>query len=173
MEPKVIVDKESDNRIGVIVDISIKLVALAALLISCYFIIEPFVALIVWASVLSISLNPLFLSLKKLFRGKGGLAATVITVLFMLLLIAPIVWMSISTGMSLQSLGEQVKSGELAIPPPNESVKSFPRERWGLCQSNFSQVSRKGRQRFRGESSRKISKDVSPWLNGLSLRKTR
>jgi predicted PurR-regulated permease PerM len=121
-------------------------VALAALLISCYFIIEPFVALIVWASVLSISLNPLFLSLKKLFRGKGGLAATVITVLFMLLLIAPIVWMSISTGMSLQSLGEEVKSGELAIPPPNESVKSFPLvgntiyNTWSLASTNMEQL---------------------------------
>src|SRR6185295_7549724 len=104
---------EGSKRVNIVVDISLKLVALAALLISCYFIIEPFVALTVWATVLAISLYPLFLSLKKLFWGKGGVAATIITVLFLLVLIAPIVWMSISTGLSLQNLGQQVQSGEL------------------------------------------------------------
>src|SRR5262245_37272332 len=117
---------EINKHVEIVVDITIKLVALAALLIACYLIVEPFVALVVWASVLAISLYPPFLSLKKAFGGRGGAAATTITVLFLVLLIAPIVWMSISTGLSLEGLGHRVQSGELTIPPPYESVKNWP-----------------------------------------------
>lgn len=137
---------ERTKRFNDVVDVSIKMTALAALLISCYYILEPFVAPVLWATILAISINPLFVSLRKRLWGRSFPAAAFITILFLLILIAPIVWMSISTGLSLENLGQEVRSGNLAIPPPDESVKTIPLvgkpifETWSLASTNIEQL---------------------------------
>lgn len=145
-EQKTIVVSESDKRVREIIDICLKLGALAALMLACYRILEPFISIMVWAIVLAVSLSPLFNSLKRLFRGRGMLAAVVVTVLFLGVLITPIVWMSISTGMSLQHVGEQIKSGDIKVPAPSEKVLSVPvigkpiYDAWSLASTNISQL---------------------------------
>ncbi|MFI5135459.1 MAG: AI-2E family transporter [Chitinophagales bacterium] len=141
-------NSSGNNKINVesIIDICLRITALAALLIFCYKILEPFISLMIWSIVLAVSINPMFHSVKKLFRGRGALAAVSITVLFLAVLITPIVWMSISTGMSLENLGEQIKAGNVSIPPPSQSVASIPLigkpiyDAWSLASTNLAQL---------------------------------
>src|SRR5262249_23515567 len=146
MQPYETNNSERNKRFQEIIDITIRLGALFALLLGCYRILEPFVSLMIWSMVLAVSVNPLFVSLKKLFRGRSAPAAVVITVLFLVVLIAPVVWMSISTGMSLSEIGDQIQSGNIKIPAPSDRVLSIPvvgkpiYNTWSLASTNMDQL---------------------------------
>jgi len=141
-------NSSSEKKISVeyIIDICLRITALAALLIFCYQVLEPFISLLIWGIVLAVSLQPLYNSAKKLFGGRGVLAAVIITVLLLAVLITPVVWMSISTGMSLGNLSDQIKAGNITIPPPPQNVSTIPvigkpiYETWTLANTNLEQL---------------------------------
>jgi predicted PurR-regulated permease PerM len=109
-----------------VIHYTLQLVALALLLISCYLIIAPFINLMVWASVLAITLYPLQKIIAGKLRGRNGWAATIITILMLAILIAPAVWLLLSTVSELKGLAELYRSGQFNIPPPPENVKGWP-----------------------------------------------
>lgn len=105
---------------------SIQLLALALLLVWCFKILQPFITLLVWASVLAITLFPLHKMLTKKLKGRNALAATLITLLMLLVIIGPAVWLLVGTFDELRDLGAAYRSGELTVPPPTENVKEWP-----------------------------------------------
>jgi predicted PurR-regulated permease PerM len=93
---------------------------------ACYFILAPFITLMVWASVLAITLYPLQKRIASRLRGRNGWAATIITVLMLAILIAPAVWLLLSTVKEVKELAELYRAGQFNIPPPPENVKGWP-----------------------------------------------
>jgi len=109
-----------------VIHYTLQLLALALLLISCYNIIAPFITLLIWASVLAITLYPLQKIMVDKLRGRNGWAATIITILMLSILIVPAVWLLLSTVSELKELATLYRAGEFTIPPPTESVKTWP-----------------------------------------------
>ena len=109
-----------------VIHYTLQLVALALLLLACYFIIEPFITLLVWASVLAITLYPLQKIITSRFRTRDGWAATIITLLMLILLIAPTVWLLLSTVNEVKGLADLYRAGQFVIPPPTVNVKEWP-----------------------------------------------
>lgn len=105
---------------------AIQLLALALLLVWCFKILEPFITLLVWGSVLAVTLYPLHTMLKRKLKDRNGLSATIITVLLLLLIIGPAVWLLLATVDEFKELGQAYRAGELSIPPPAEKVKDWP-----------------------------------------------
>jgi len=105
---------------------AIQLLALALLLVWCFKIIEPFITLLVWGSVLAVTLYPLHKMLRKKLKDRNGLSATIITVLLLLLIIGPAIWLMLATVDEFKELGKAYRAGEISIPPPTEKVKSWP-----------------------------------------------
>ncbi|HEX5169118.1 MAG TPA: AI-2E family transporter [Cyclobacteriaceae bacterium] len=109
-----------------VIHYAIQLLALALLLVWCFKILEPFMTPLVWGSVLAVALYPLHKMLSKRLKGRNAWSATIITVLFLLLIIGPAIWLLLATVDEFKDLGTAYRQGELSIPPPTEKVKDWP-----------------------------------------------
>jgi len=105
---------------------AIQLLALSLLLVWCFKILEPFISLLVWAMVLAIALYPLHKILTNKLRGRNSWSASIITVLMVILIIGPSVWLLMASVKELKQLGQAYRAGEISIPPPPEKVKDWP-----------------------------------------------
>jgi predicted PurR-regulated permease PerM len=109
-----------------VIHYAIQLLALALLLVWCFKILEPFITPLVWGSVIAITLYPLHRGLSSKLRGRNALSATIITILVILLILGPAVWLLLATVNEFKDLGEAYRTGALQIPPPPETVKDWP-----------------------------------------------
>ncbi len=108
------------------VEAAIRIGLMAGLVWWCFRIVSPFVMPVLWAIIFAVALFPVFRWLKSKLGGRGGLAATVLTLVALALLIVPIVMLSTSTIESVQSLTRGVEDGTLSVPPPPEGVAEWP-----------------------------------------------
>lgn len=109
-----------------IIDIAIKLSALALVLFWCFQIIKPFILIVIWGGILAVALHPLHVKLSKLLKGNKKLASTIIALIGISLIALPAISLSSSSIDSAQHLYEGIENGTLKIPTPNESVKEWP-----------------------------------------------
>jgi predicted PurR-regulated permease PerM len=105
---------------------ALQLLALGILLTWCFFILEPFRAILVWAVVLSITLYPMHLTLTRKLKGRENWSAILITSALLLVIILPSVLLVFATVEEFRMLTHIYKSGKLHIPPPPESTQSLP-----------------------------------------------
>ena len=105
----------------------IGLAALALLVFLFLSILAPFVAPLLWATTLTVSVWPLFVRLRRILGGRGGLAALLMTLLLFLILVVPV-------GMLVRSLGDQVAAVTrvandlvtVGLPPPPRWLADVP-----------------------------------------------
>jgi predicted PurR-regulated permease PerM len=141
---------ESNDKPGLkfnpVIHYTLQLLALALLLTACYVILAPFITLMVWAGVLAITLYPLQKIIAGRLRGRNGWAATIITILMLAILIAPAVWLLLSTVQEIKQLAELYRAGQFDIPPPPENVKGWPLignkvfDLWSAANSNLTKL---------------------------------
>ncbi len=125
------------------VEAAIRIGLLAGLVLWCFYIVKPFVMPVLWAIIFAVALFPIFRWLRSKLGGRGGLAATVLTLVALALLIVPIVMLSTSMIESVHSVTQRFEEGTLAVPPPPEGVAEWPvvGERlslaWGQASDNL------------------------------------
>ncbi|EMS32867.1 hypothetical protein C943_00873 [Mariniradius saccharolyticus AK6] len=121
-------DQSTSQRPGIdpVFHYAIQLLALALLLVWCFYIIQPFISILVWAAVLSTTLFPLHETLKRKLNNRNALSAAIITFLLMLVIIGPSVWILTATAGEFKELVDEFRAGELHVPPPPEKVASWP-----------------------------------------------
>ena len=108
------------------VEAAIRIGLLAGITLWCFYIVKPFVMPVLWAIIFAVALFPIFRWLKSKLGGRGGLAATVLTLVALGILIVPIVMLSTSTIGSVQAMTKEIEAGTLAVPPPPEGVAEWP-----------------------------------------------
>lgn len=124
---------EATIRIGVVV----------LLAIWSFQIFKPFLAPVLWGIIIAIASYSGYSRLKESLGGRDGLAATVFTLLALTLLITPTVMLSQSVLESAQTLSQNLKAGNVEIPPPPESVAGWPiigervNDFWSLASENL------------------------------------
>ena len=107
---------ESFLRIGLLV----------VLLMMSYDIIQPFIVPILWGAIIAVAAMPLVRWLEPKLGGKRGLAATVVSLVFILLLVVP-TWMVTESALGgLKKVATAAQEGTLAIPPPPAKVANLP-----------------------------------------------
>jgi predicted PurR-regulated permease PerM len=135
-------DQTNDN-LDHAVEVSIRLALLGFLVYACYLILSPFINLIVWAAILAIAVHPLFVRLVPVVRNKKGLTATAMVTATLMILIVPVYEMTVSFVETMQALNARFEAGTLRIPPPNDSVSTWPiigeqlHEIWTLASDNL------------------------------------
>lgn len=107
---------ESALRIGLVL----------GLLTLAYDIIKPFVTPILWGSIIAIAAFPLVKWLEPKLGGRRGLAATLISLLFILALVIPTWSMMDATVGVLKEAHVALEGGTLHVPPPNAKVQDWP-----------------------------------------------
>jgi predicted PurR-regulated permease PerM len=92
----------------------------------CFFIIKPFLIIVIWAIILAVALFPLYGK----WIDKIGISKKIATVLFTLLisliLLIPSYFVLSSVFESTSLTVDQIQNNELQIPLPDEKVKSWP-----------------------------------------------
>lgn len=107
---------EATVRIGILV----------VLVAWCFSIVRPFVIPIAWGVIIAVSAHSSYLKLRRLLGGRGGLAATLLVILGLVLLMVPAVLLSGTLVDAAQGLAKGFEEGTLAVPPPPESVRDWP-----------------------------------------------
>jgi len=109
-----------------IVEVALQLVALALLLVFCYNVLSPFIDPVIWAAILAVALYPIHQRMKTAFKGKGALAAVLLTFIMGCVLVLPATWLTLTTASQVKDVATAYKAGQISIPPPTEKVKSWP-----------------------------------------------
>lgn len=109
-----------------IIHIALQLLSLAFLLGWCFQILAPFMNPILWGAILAVSLYPVHKRLKKILKGKGVLAAVVISASIFIFLIVIGTWLGIKTGSEIKTEIGDYREGKIKIPAPPASVKEWP-----------------------------------------------
>ncbi|MEE1673487.1 AI-2E family transporter [Agarivorans aestuarii] len=121
---------------------AIKIGLLFLLAAWCIDIVRPFITPVIWAMILAVALNPLYLKLKNVV-GKGGVAASIIVLVFLAIILIPGVKVTTAAIDSLAVVAKQVQEGSFEIPPPSNSIKSWPligekvHAQWSLAASDM------------------------------------
>lgn len=109
-----------------IYDTSIRLVILFVVIAWCLMILYPFVGIMLWGLIFSLAFYPLHTSLVKRMGGKPKLASFIIVLVSLCIIIIPS-WFFLELIIDeVRELKMGFQDGSLTIPPPAESVKSWP-----------------------------------------------
>jgi predicted PurR-regulated permease PerM len=109
-----------------LLDVLIRAGLVAVLAIFCFRIFAPFLNLMVWALILAITLYPLQVRLRRVFGNKDGLTAALIILIAFVVILVPTYLLGVAVAESIDHAKDIFKSGSFRVPPPAESVTSWP-----------------------------------------------
>ena len=110
-----------------VIDTYIKIVILSILLVWSFFIVKPFITIIIWSALVAVALFPFYSKVIKLFKGKKkGLVTTMFILILLAIIVVPTISLASSVVSSSKEFKESFEAGTLKIPPPAESVKEWP-----------------------------------------------
>jgi predicted PurR-regulated permease PerM len=123
------------------IDLAIRFGIIALLGYWSAHVISPFLTIGGWSAILAVALYPLFDRL----AGRVGprVAASLITLLCLAIVIGPVMWLGFGMISGIETLLAELNSGQLAIPFPPESVRTWPvigarvHELWVLAATNM------------------------------------
>lgn len=107
-------------------DVLIRAGLIAVLAVFCYRVFRPFLDLMLWSLILAVTLYPLHRRLKGHLGQSDARAATLLVLVALALLLVPIYMFAESLAESARNSIAAVRSGAWQVPPPVESVASWP-----------------------------------------------
>ena len=137
-------DLSSSDQTTTIIELAIRLGVLALLLYWSFLLVQPFISIVIWSAVLTVALYPIFEWISFRLGGRRRLAATLTTILSLLVIIGPATWLALGLIDSFRAISDQLDLSILRIPPPANSVKEWPLigepiyQFWELASTNFS-----------------------------------
>jgi predicted PurR-regulated permease PerM len=140
-------------------------IGLVALLVAwCWDIVSPFVTPVAWGVILAIATFPAFRALEHGLGGRNNLAATLVTIVALVIFLGPIGMLITALLDNLQNLAADLSAGTLSVPPPAKNVAAWPMigppldRIWGLASVNLSEALHEFEPQLRA---------VSSWLLGF------
>src|SRR5262245_41805171 len=94
---------------GTYIEKALAILILAILLIGCFVVLRPFIAAILWATILSYATWPAFMRLQQALHGRRGLAAAILTLAIGALLLTPVILLGVSLAENVVRLIEAVR----------------------------------------------------------------
>lgn len=116
-------DQSMDAKVT---DLVIKLIIIGLFAYFSLALLAPFAVVTIWAVVLAVALYPAFAALRMRLGGRGGLAATLITLLGLIVVLGPLGAAAIGVTDSTAELVTRFHEHTIAVPRPPDSVKDWP-----------------------------------------------
>jgi predicted PurR-regulated permease PerM len=105
----------------------IKIVALSIVLVACFFIVKPFLLIIVWSIVVAVALYPIYKKVIKLFKGKKkGLVTSLFIIILLAIIVTPTIDLTAKIIESSKEYYQAIHEGNIKVPPPAIAVKNWP-----------------------------------------------
>jgi predicted PurR-regulated permease PerM len=120
------VSADDQRFVARVVEATIRVGLLALLVAWCFQIVHPFVVPAVWGIIIAVAAYPGYARLQSALGGRRVLAATVFTLIALVVLIVPTVLLSGTLVEGARTLATGVQEGTLRIPPPPEGVGAWP-----------------------------------------------
>ena len=109
------------------IDLYIRIVLVSILVLLSFYIVKPFLLIIIWSALIAVALYPFYLKVINLFHGKKkGLVTTLFILVLLAVIMIPTYNISSSVVSSSLDMKGKFESGTLSIDPPSESVKQWP-----------------------------------------------
>ncbi|MCK5776313.1 MAG: AI-2E family transporter, partial [Bacteroidales bacterium] len=109
------------------IDTYIRIIALTILLAASYFIVKPFLLIIIWSALVAVALYPFYIKVIKFFKGKKkGLVTSVFILVLLAIILVPTVNISSSIVSSVNDFKESFEAGTVVVHPPADKVKDWP-----------------------------------------------
>ena len=127
-------------------EVFIRMSLLVILSVSCFLLLRPFFDLIVAGIIIAIGIYPSHQILTKALRGRNNSAAVLCTVLLLILILVPGLLLARTLADGVRNVAEQLRMGQLKIPPPPPSLDRLPivgvklKEFWNLSSQNLSEA---------------------------------
>ena len=118
--------EELASTIRNVIEVSVRLGAIALLVIGCLMIVAPFVSIVLWGLIIAVAADAPFDAIARAFGGRRGLTAALLLIVTLLILLVPIVRLSESLVSGAQSFAHNVADGSVHVPPPDPSVADWP-----------------------------------------------
>jgi len=96
------------------------------LVVLSYWILKPFLFIIMWGIIIAVGIYPLFKKFAALLGNRTKLAATIITLFALAILIVPSYFLMESAIRGIQNLAAELEEGTFKVPPPSEDVAEWP-----------------------------------------------
>jgi len=128
---------EERDYLGKAIEVSVRLVLVFAVVVAAFFVVSPFFMVVLWGTILAITFHPIYEKMRRAFGGRRKLAGATFVVVVLALIVVPTLFLSDSLLDATVGVIRQGREGTLEIPPPNESVRSWPvigEKAWELWQ---------------------------------------
>ena len=104
----------------------IRIGLIVLLLVFCFHVLRPFIELLIWALLIAVVSHPAYTRLESVLQSHHNLSALLFTLLILVILIVPIVLFAETTVISAEKLMAGLEKGTIMIPPPPETIASWP-----------------------------------------------
>lgn len=109
-----------------IVDAIVRLFVLYLLFSWCFSVVQPFIYILIWGSIIAIAVYPIYSYLVKVFRGSRLLSAGFITLIMLSVLVIPSIFLADSLIDGIGKIRAIFEQGQPLLPPPGENTKNWP-----------------------------------------------
>ena len=109
-----------------VAEATVRVGVLVVLVAWCLQIVWPFLVPLVWGVIIAIAAYPAYRWLQVALGGRRKLAATIFTLLALVLLIGPTILLAETLVGGTQELAIKMRDGTVAIPAPPEGVSRWP-----------------------------------------------
>ncbi|MFQ6180612.1 AI-2E family transporter [Sinorhizobium meliloti] len=89
-------------------------------------LIAPFAIILIWSAILAVALYPAYFALSVMLGQRPRLAATLITLVCLVIIVGPLAAIAISFAEGVQALLARLDEGSLLVPVPPESIRNWP-----------------------------------------------
>jgi predicted PurR-regulated permease PerM len=140
-----------------LLDVLIRAGLISVLAIFSYEVFHPFLNLMLWSLILAVTLYPLHIMLKPRL-GSDGRTATLIVLIAILTMLAPVYFLGTSLAESAEHAISAIKNDEYHIPPPPEKIAAVPLvgqrlyDTWLSASSDLTALVRKFAPQLKGMS---------------------
>ncbi|SEP44254.1 Predicted PurR-regulated permease PerM [Rhodospirillales bacterium URHD0017] len=108
------------------IDLAIRIALIAGVVWLSLALLRPIMPLLVWAVILAVAVHPVFAALRRRLRLPRGLAATVVSLVLLVLLFVPVVMLAVSAVGTLEGYAGFLAEGGHLLPAPPESIREWP-----------------------------------------------
>jgi len=108
------------------VETTIRVGLLVLLVAWCFLIVQPFLIPMVWGIIIAVASYPGYARLRTALGGRRVLAATLFTLLTLVVLIVPMVLLSGTLVDGARDLATGLEQGTIRVPPPPPGVGAWP-----------------------------------------------
>jgi len=115
-----------NQTISLVIDILLRVGALALVIFLCFRILKPFLGMLLWGLIIAIILFPLFKRINGWVGGRNKITSVLLVVVLLSVLVLPSIWLVNQLVDGARFLADAFQGGNIHIPQPSENVADWP-----------------------------------------------